>query len=78
MRDINIVMGNFDAKIGEDNIGYEEVMGRHGLGEMSDNGEMFTDFCTLNGFVIRGSIFPHKRKHKVTWPGYLLTTQRSR
>jgi len=42
-------------------------MGRPGLGEMSDNGEKFTDFCALNGLVIGGSIFPHKRIHKVTW-----------
>ena len=66
-RDITIVMGDFNTKIGEDNTGYEEVMGRHGLGEMSDNGERFTDFCALNSLVIGGSIFPHKRIHKVTW-----------
>ena len=60
-------MGDFNTKIGEDNTGYEEVMGRHGLGEMSDNGERFTDFCALNSLVIGGSIFPHKRIHKVTW-----------
>ena len=66
-RDVTIVMGDLNAKIGEDNTGYEEVMGRHGLGEMSDNGERFTDFCALNGLVIGGSIFPHKRIHKVAW-----------
>ena len=66
MRDSTIVMGDFNAKIGEV-IGYEEVMGRHGLDEISDNGERFTDFCALNGLVTRGSIFPHKRIHKVTW-----------
>ena len=66
-RDITIVMGDFNAKIGEDNTDYEEVMGRHGLGVMSDNVERFTDFCALNGLVIGGSIFPHNRIHKVTW-----------
>ena len=65
--DITIVIGDLNAKIGEDITGNEEVMGRHGLGEMSDNGERFTDFCALNGLVIGGSIFPHKRIHKVTW-----------
>ena len=59
-RDTTIVMGDFNGKIGEDNTGYEEVMGRHGLGEMSDNGERFADVCVLNGLVIGGSIFPHK------------------
>lgn len=66
-RDITIVMGDFNAKIGEDNTGYEEVMGRHGLGELRENGERFVDFCALNRLVIGGSIFPHGRIHKATW-----------
>ena len=37
-KDINILMGDFNAKIGKDNKGYEAVMGTHGLGEMNDNG----------------------------------------
>ena len=31
-------MGDFNAKIGSDNTGYDEVMGRQGLGEMNENG----------------------------------------
>lgn len=37
-RDITVLMGDFNAKIGSDNTGYEEVMGVHGLGQMNDNG----------------------------------------
>ncbi len=36
---VNILMGNFNGKIGEDNT--EDVMGRHEIGDMSDNGEKF-------------------------------------
>ena len=43
------------------------IMGKEGLGVMNENGEMFTDFCTFNSLVIGGSVFPHKRIHKVTW-----------
>ena len=43
-RDVTILMGDFNAKIGSDNIGYEEVMGQHGLGTMNDNGERLADF----------------------------------
>ena len=66
-KDINILMGDFNAKIGKDNKGYEAVMGTHGLGEMNDNGMRFADTCTMNNLVIGGSIFPHKRIHKATW-----------
>ena len=66
-KDITILMGDFNAKIGMDNTGYEDIMGTHGLGQMNENGERFADLCTLNQLVIGGSIFPHKRIHKATW-----------
>ncbi|GFR88916.1 craniofacial development protein 2 [Elysia marginata] len=66
-KDINILMGDANAKIGRENIGYDRIMGSHGLGEMNDNGERFANFCLFNKMVIGGSIFPHKRVHKATW-----------
>ena len=60
-------MGDFNAKIGMDNLGYEDITGTHGLGQMNENGERFADLCALNQLVIGGSIFPHKRIHKATW-----------
>lgn len=36
-RNIVIVMGDFNAKIGSDNRGYEEIMGQQGLGEINEN-----------------------------------------
>ena len=32
-------MGNFNAKIGMDNTGYEDIMRTHGLGQMNENSE---------------------------------------
>ncbi|KAK3796976.1 hypothetical protein RRG08_015842 [Elysia crispata] len=66
-KDVNIIMGDANAKVGSDNISYEEIMGKQGLGVMNDNGERFADFCSLNDLVIGGTIFPHKDIHKVTW-----------
>ncbi|XP_058449164.1 craniofacial development protein 2-like [Malaya genurostris] len=65
--DIMICMGDFNAKIGSDNSNYERFMGRHDLGEMSENGELFAEFCGNNDMVIGGSLFPHRRVYKVTW-----------
>ena len=50
-------------------------MGRHGLGEMNENGERFADACALNNIVIGGSVFPHKRIHKATWVSPDLKTE---
>ena len=66
-RNMVIVMGDLNAKVGDDNEGYEAIMGREGLGDMNDNGERFADFCDLQDLVIGGSVFPHKKIHKVTW-----------
>lgn len=40
-RDLTILMGDFNAKIGGPNNGYEAVMGTHSVGEINENGEMF-------------------------------------
>ena len=66
-KDMTILMGDFNAKIGADNTGYDEVMGTQGLGYMNENGERFADLCSLNQLVIGGTIFHHKRIHKATW-----------
>ena len=62
-KDMTILMGDFNAKIGSDNTGHEDIMGTHGLGQMSENGERFADLCALNQLVIGRSIFPHPRSH---------------
>ena len=66
-RDIVIMMGDFNAKIGSNNKGYELVMGKQATGSMNENGEKLADFCLDNDLVIGGSIFPHKTIHKNTW-----------
>ena len=53
-RDITILMGDLNAKIGRDSIGYEEVMGQLGLVVMNDNAERLADLCALNPLVPKG------------------------
>ena len=65
-KNINLIMGDFNAKIGSDNQWYENVMGVHGLGVMNDNGERFVNACATNNIVIGGSVFPQKIIHKAT------------
>ncbi|KAJ3595043.1 hypothetical protein NHX12_004348 [Muraenolepis orangiensis] len=61
-------MGDFNAKIGGRNEGYEEVMGKDGVGNINENGEMFVETCVNNNLVIGGIVFPHKTIHKTTHP----------
>ena len=59
--------GDLNAKVGQDNECLEHVMGRHGLGERNENGQLLVDFFASHDLVISGTIFPHKNCHKVTW-----------
>uniref|UniRef100_A0A0L8HRT3 Endonuclease/exonuclease/phosphatase domain-containing protein n=1 Tax=Octopus bimaculoides TaxID=37653 RepID=A0A0L8HRT3_OCTBM len=70
-----MVMGDFNANIGNINLGYEAIMGKHGLGSINANGQLFADFCANNELVIVGTLFPHKDLHKATWISPDLKTQ---
>jgi hypothetical protein len=60
-------MEDFNANVGYNNTGYEQTMGRHGIGQMNENGERFAELCANNKFNIGVSIFAHKRIYKATW-----------
>ena len=65
--DILLVLGDLNVKVGEDNEGYENIIGSHGVGEINDKGERLVDFCGLNNLVVTGTISPHKLMNKHTW-----------
>ncbi|XP_063442397.1 uncharacterized protein LOC134722706 [Mytilus trossulus] len=66
-KDLTIIMGDFNAKLRQDNSGFERIMGKHGCGIMNENEEHLVDFCGLNNRVIGGTLFRHKDVHKLTW-----------
>ena len=51
-RDIIIVMGDMNAKVGTDNTGFEEIMGTKVIGTMNENGELF---CKLLFYIQPGN-----------------------
>lgn len=61
------MIGDLNAKTGNDNTGYDDVMGQHGLGQMNENGERLADFCAFNKLVTGGTLFQHKIIHIATW-----------
>lgn len=42
-------------------------MGKHGLGDINDNGERLTSLYQEKRLVIGNTIFEHKNIHKPTW-----------
>ena len=47
-KDLTILMGDFNAKVGYDNTWYEQTMGRHGIEQMNENGKRFAELCANN------------------------------
>ncbi|CAC5395444.1 unnamed protein product [Mytilus coruscus] len=45
LKDITILMGYLNAKVGSDNTGYEQVMGRYGLGEVNEKSLCKSQSC---------------------------------
>jgi hypothetical protein len=53
--DILLMMGDMQAKIGKDNTEHEDVIGKHGLGEMNNNGEHLINLCEIHNLEVTGS-----------------------
>ena len=64
--DLTIVMGDLDAKDGNDKMYCDMTMRKHECGTRNENEERLIDFCSMNTFVIRGILFPHQVIHKLT------------
>ena len=65
--DMLLVMGDLNARVGNDNTGRESNMGTHGCGIMNNNGQHLCELCKENKLVIGGLFFQHKEIHKKTW-----------
>lgn len=57
---------NLNAKVGFDKTSLGHVMRKHGLGDRSDNGNRFADFCSFHRLVIAGKLFEHKGCYKIS------------
>ena len=74
-KNITMVMGEMKANVGNDNTGFEDIMGKKGMGKMNENGELFANFCALYDLVIGGTIFLHKTCRLATWVSPDLKTE---
>ena len=65
--DIVTLYGDFNAKVVSDASYAPAILGRHGLGEINDNGVRLIDFCATHELIVGASWFPYKQIHKYTW-----------
>jgi hypothetical protein len=62
-----ILMGDFNAKVGREDI-FKPIIGSDSLHETSnDNGVRAVNFATSKNLIVKSTIFPHRDIHKHTW-----------
>jgi len=57
-RDLLLVIGDLNAKVGSDNVNFERLMGREGCGVQNGDGERLVEWCAFNNMNISGPLFP--------------------
>ena len=65
--DLLIVMGDLNARVGDEKDIWEEVLGRHGEEICNENGKRLLQFSSEHNLLIANTWFPHKKIHMYTW-----------
>jgi hypothetical protein len=64
---MKILLGNFNAKVGREDI-FKPTIGNESLHEISnDNGVRIVIFATSINLRVKRTMFPHHNIHKYTW-----------
>ena len=67
MYHMKILLGDFNAKVGRENV-LKPTIGNESLHQhSSDNGVRIVTFATLKNLVIKSTMFLHQNIHKYTW-----------
>jgi hypothetical protein len=65
---MKILLGDFKAKVGREDI-FSPTIWNESLHEISsDNGVRVVNFSTSENLVVKSAMFPHRNIHKFTWP----------
>ncbi|CAM4979656.1 unnamed protein product [Rotaria socialis] len=66
-KDVLILTGDWNAKIGNDNTDWKSVMGKYGYGDRNERGERLLEFATVHDLYVCNTKFQHKPNRKWTW-----------
>jgi hypothetical protein len=64
---IKILLGDFNAKLGREDIFTPTVGSGIVYGDSNDNGVRVVNFATSKNLLVKSTIFPYRNIHKYTW-----------
>ncbi|XP_041934160.1 uncharacterized protein LOC121696990 [Alosa sapidissima] len=62
-----LLMGDFNARVGNEHLIWKKVIGQHGVGKMNNNGHCLLSLCAEHELLITNSTFQMKKHCKTTW-----------
>ncbi|KAF6201218.1 hypothetical protein GE061_005665 [Apolygus lucorum] len=65
-RQETLILGDINGRVGNNILGYEKVLGRHGEVTRNDSGKRLLQFCINNNLAVYNTFYPHKDIHKYT------------
>ena len=62
-----LLLGDFNARVGSNNLVWGGIIGRHGVGHENANGLRLLNLCAEDNLIITNTLFQLPDKYKTTW-----------